>query len=78
MVERYAHVAPEALQSAASRLDAAFDGYDLATGGRAGIEKWLGNVMNPTHLRCRGRFVPLPVPHAWHFWSSGQPQSTSV
>ena len=30
MVERYAHVAPEALQSAASRLDA-FGGYDLAT-----------------------------------------------
>ncbi|MFY7939537.1 MAG: hypothetical protein ACOVOX_01385 [Burkholderiaceae bacterium] len=30
MVERYAHVAPEALQSAASRLDG-FGGYDLAT-----------------------------------------------
>ena len=30
MVERYAHVAPEALQSAANRLDA-FGGYDLAT-----------------------------------------------
>jgi len=30
MVERYAHVAPEGLQSAASRLDA-FGGYDLAT-----------------------------------------------
>ncbi|MDE2148158.1 MAG: site-specific integrase, partial [Burkholderiales bacterium] len=30
MVERYAHVAPEALQGAAARLDA-FGGYDAAT-----------------------------------------------
>jgi hypothetical protein len=30
MVERYAHVAPEALQSAASRLDA-ITGYGTAT-----------------------------------------------
>jgi hypothetical protein len=30
MVERYAHLAPEALQGAASRLDA-FGGYELAT-----------------------------------------------
>jgi integrase len=33
MVERYAHVAPEALQRAASRLDA-FGGYDSATSER--------------------------------------------
>ena len=30
MVERYAHVAPEALQGAANRLDA-FGGYETAT-----------------------------------------------
>jgi integrase len=30
MVERYAHVAPEALQGAAQRLDA-FGGYEMAT-----------------------------------------------
>ena len=31
MVERYAHVAPEGLQAAASRLDNALQGYVLAT-----------------------------------------------
>lgn len=31
MVERYAHVAPANLAQAASRLNAVFDGYDLAT-----------------------------------------------
>jgi hypothetical protein len=32
MVERYAHVAPEALQSAAHRLDVFGGSYDLAPG----------------------------------------------
>lgn len=36
MVERYAHVAPEALQSAASRLDAFGGSYVLATGNEKG------------------------------------------
>ncbi|WP_272227395.1 tyrosine-type recombinase/integrase [Methylophilus methylotrophus] len=31
MVERYAHLAPDHLESAASRLNAVFEGYDLAT-----------------------------------------------
>lgn len=31
MVERYAHVAPDNLEHAASRLNAVFSGYDLAT-----------------------------------------------
>lgn len=31
MVERYAHLAPDHLANAASRLDSVFDGYDLAT-----------------------------------------------
>ena len=31
MVERYAHLAPESLAVAASRLDSVFAGYDLAT-----------------------------------------------
>ncbi len=31
MVERYAHLAPENLAIAAQRLDAKFEGYDLAT-----------------------------------------------
>ncbi|KAA0213872.1 MAG: site-specific integrase, partial [Proteobacteria bacterium] len=35
MVERYAHVAPEALQDAAARLDG-FAGYDRATRERNG------------------------------------------
>ena len=36
MVERYAHVAPEALQSAASRLDA-LGGYAMATLKQKGV-----------------------------------------
>jgi hypothetical protein len=36
MVERYAHVAPEALQGAASRLDA-FGGYAVATPKEKGL-----------------------------------------
>jgi hypothetical protein len=36
MVERYAHVAPEALQSAATRLDAFGGSYVLATGNEKG------------------------------------------
>jgi hypothetical protein len=31
MVDRYAHVAPEGLQQASSRLDNVLQGYDLAT-----------------------------------------------
>lgn len=31
MVERYAHLAPDHLANAASRIDSVFDGYDLAT-----------------------------------------------
>ena len=31
MVERYAHLAPDQLANAASRIDFVFDGYDLAT-----------------------------------------------
>jgi hypothetical protein len=34
MVERYAHLAPEHLAVAASRLDAVLAGYDLATIGQ--------------------------------------------
>lgn len=30
MVERYAHLAPDQLANAASRIDFVFDGYDLA------------------------------------------------
>lgn len=37
MVERYAHVAPEALEGAAARLDA-FGGYELATRKKKGAE----------------------------------------
>ena len=31
VVERYAHLAPDHLANAASRIDFVFDGYDLAT-----------------------------------------------
>ena len=34
MVERYAHLAPDHLAVAASRLDSVFAGYDLATGAK--------------------------------------------
>jgi hypothetical protein len=34
MVERYAHLAPDYLALAASRLDSLLAGYDLATVGR--------------------------------------------
>jgi hypothetical protein len=35
MVERYAHLAPEHLAKAASRLDSLLGGYDLATSEKA-------------------------------------------
>jgi hypothetical protein len=46
MVERYAHVAPEALQGAAARLDHIgldVSGYDLATPKEEGVSKVFAN-----------------------------------
>jgi hypothetical protein len=43
MVERYAHLAPDQLAKAASRLDSLFGGYDLAT-----LEKEKGSSSRST------------------------------
>ena len=42
MVERYAHLAPDHLAVAATRLDGLLPGYDLATGSKPDTKKHLG------------------------------------
>jgi integrase len=44
MVERYAHLAPDHLATAASRIDSMFRGYDLATRGK---DKRQANTLTP-------------------------------
>ena len=63
MVERYAHVAPEALQSAASRLDA-FGCCEMATPKQKGPTRWsqsLGKFGGPRQIRTVDQRIKSPL-----------------